>query len=176
MQIYRPIGRYQLLEEEEALVHELEVSVVGPDVGVLDLLAQGVRLAVEPRGARCAAQLHAAHVVGARVEGRIDVDQVHLAPKAGAQQVRQDLLVVAVEQQAATLVSVRPARPVNLWTDAPSAPGLALKRSTSWPGKARTSRSGRLPTHDSIGLPLAAATLTSARVLPVFAVTSGTLF
>lgn len=32
----------------------------------------------------------------------------------------------------------------------------------SWAGKARTSRSGRLPTQDSIGRPLAAATLTEA--------------
>jgi hypothetical protein len=97
VQVDAPVLGQELLQQQQALVHELEVVVVGPDVGVLELLAEGVALAVEPGCALGPAERHLADVIGAGVEGRIDVDEVDLAAKAIGEEVGQHLLVVAVE-------------------------------------------------------------------------------
>jgi len=99
------------LEQHQPLVHELEAVVVRPDVGVLDLLAEGVALAVELRRALRPTQTHLPHVVGAGVERRVNVDQVHFAPEAVRQEMRQHFLVVAVEQKAAFRIGGRPVLP-----------------------------------------------------------------
>ena len=89
----------QLLQQQQPLIHELQVVVIRPDVRVLDLLAEGVGLAFELGGAGEAAERHLADVVGAGVEGRVDVDEVHLAAVAVGEEVGEDFLVVAVEQE-----------------------------------------------------------------------------
>src|SRR5690554_4078305 len=62
MQIQTPILRQQLPQQQQPLVHELEVVVVGPDVGVLDLLAEGVRLPFDLGSALDTAERDAADV------------------------------------------------------------------------------------------------------------------
>lgn len=119
MQINRPILRQQLPQKHQPLVHELQIVVVGPDVGVLNLLAEGVAFAVDLGGGGAPAQLHLAHVVGARIEGRVDVDELDLAAKAVGQQVPQNLLVVAVEEQAALGVGGGPIFPDGRFMNRP---------------------------------------------------------
>ena len=74
VQVQTPILRQQLPEQQQPLVHELEVVVVGPDVRVLDLLAEGVGLALDLGGALDATERDAADVVGAGVERRVNVE------------------------------------------------------------------------------------------------------
>jgi len=78
----------------------LQVGIVGPDVGVLDLFAEAVGLAVELGGAGLAAEGDFADVVGAGVEGRVDVDEVDGAAVAVGEEVGEDLFVVTVEELA----------------------------------------------------------------------------
>ena len=97
----------------QALVHELEVVVVRPDVRVLDLLTEAVACPIEPCGPASSPQVNAAHVVRRRVERRVDVDEVDGLAESVSEEVAQDLLVVAVEDQPAPRVGIRPVPPVE---------------------------------------------------------------
>ena len=105
--------RQQLLKQQQPLVHELQVVVVRPDVGVLDLFAEGAGLAIDlGRGLR-AAQGDLADIVGAGVEGRVDVDEVHLAAEPVREKVRQHFFVVSMEQQPILGIGGRPVAPFD---------------------------------------------------------------
>ncbi len=71
------------------------------------------------RRAGRAAELDLAHVVGARIERRIDVHEVHLAVEAGREQMGEDLLVVAVEEQPTAIEPLGPVGPVDGLGDDP---------------------------------------------------------
>lgn len=43
--------------------------------------------------------------------------EIHLASEAGREQVRQDLLVVAMEEQPAAIEPLRPVRPAHAFVD-----------------------------------------------------------
>ena len=94
-----PVVGEELAEEQEPLVHELEVRVVGPDVLVLDLFGERVGAPLE--AAPGAPQRDLAHVVGPGVERGVDVDEVHRAPVPVREEPGERLLVVAVEEQVA---------------------------------------------------------------------------
>ena len=64
------------------------------------MFAEAVGLAVELGGAGLAAEGDFADVVGAGVEGRVDVDEVDGAAVAVGEEVGEDLFVVAVEELA----------------------------------------------------------------------------
>src|SRR5665213_2582956 len=67
---------HQLLDQQEPLVHELQVRVVRPDVRVLDLFAQRVALTVQSGCPGRTAQLNLPDVVRPGIERWIDVDAV----------------------------------------------------------------------------------------------------
>ena len=77
-----PIFSQELPQQNQPLVHELEVVVIGPDIGVLDLLAEAVGFSFDLGGAADPSQLHFAHVVGAGIKRRIDIDQIDFTAKA----------------------------------------------------------------------------------------------
>ncbi len=52
-----------------------------------------------------------AHIIRTGIERRIDIDQLDLAAKTVGQQVREYVLVVAMEQQSAAGILIRPVRP-----------------------------------------------------------------
>ena len=89
MQINTPCIRQQFSTQNQPLVHELEIFVVRPDVGVL-LFFKGVVIVLN----LLAAQSDRLLVVGLRVERRIDVDEVDAAAIL-LQKMRHHLEVVA---------------------------------------------------------------------------------
>ncbi len=89
------------------------------------------------------------------------VNKIHLATKAVGEEMGEDFLVVAVEQEAALGVGAGPVLPKSPLTPPSPRRGEGVFKesanvSTCWAGNAVTRESGRLPTQVSMGRPLAA--------------------
>ena len=101
----------QLTDQQESLKHELQIRIVSPDVGVLDLLAQRVSLAVQPGGAGGPTEGHLPDVISAGIERWVDVDEVYLAPKSFCEEVAKHFLIVPMKEQTAVRVAGGPVLP-----------------------------------------------------------------
>src|SRR3990172_9615456 len=108
------VSRKQFIHQLKPFVHELKVVIVRPYVGVLHLFSKGVRIPVELDLTLCTAKRNFPHVIRAGIEGRINVNKLHLAAESTREQVSKYFLVVTVEEQPTFGVRRRPIAPVAM--------------------------------------------------------------
>ena len=97
MKIDRAHIRQQFAHEDEPLIHELQVVIVRPDVGILRLLKD--RMPLRLQSCRLSAQFHLADVIRAAIERRIDADEVDFPAEPLHEQGRKNLLIIPVKNQ-----------------------------------------------------------------------------
>ena len=74
-----PIIGKQFFKERKPLIHELEVVIICPDVGVLDLFAKSVTFTIKLCCPPCASQCYFPYIVRTAVEGWVNVNEIHLS-------------------------------------------------------------------------------------------------
>ena len=97
MQIYTSLITEKLSEEDESLIHELEIGIIFPYIRILSLLDDTLSLSLD--FLLCPSELDFADIVSLGVEGRVDIDEVYLPSESVREESREDFHIVSVKEE-----------------------------------------------------------------------------
>ena len=97
MQIYTSLITEELSEEDESLIHELEISIISPYVCILSLLDDTLSLSLD--FFLCPSKFYLADIVCFGVEWRINIDEVYFPSEPISEESREDFHIVPMKEE-----------------------------------------------------------------------------